>query len=216
MAIRVFLADDHTVLREGLQMLIDQQSDMQVIGMAGDGHTAMTQLMTIDPDIVIMDLSMPGTSGVDVIRQLCKTKPDTRIVTLTRHGEPAYVRQSLQAGARAYVLKQAPSHKLLGAIRSVAAGDVYLDTTLTKHVADVFVKAHHQGADIEAADLSEREAEVIRLITRGYGNQEIAAQLGISVKTVETYKARAMDKLGIYNRAALVRYAVQQGWFEQL
>jgi DNA-binding NarL/FixJ family response regulator len=213
--IRVFLTDDHTVLRDGLALLIDQQTDMEVVGTAGDGASALAQIDAIQPDIVVMDVSMPDISGIEATKQICLRWPQIQVVALTRHTEPGYMRQLLLAGARAYVLKQASTDELIGAIRAVVGGGVYLDPTLTRHVADAFLQSQRSRTALAANELSEREADVVRLVAQGFGNKEVATQLGISVKTVDTYKARAMEKLGLYSRAALVRYALQQGWLDQ-
>jgi len=212
--LRIFLADDHAMIREGLALLIDAQPDMEVVGQAGDGHTVLEHVPDCRPDIVIMDLSMPGLSGVQVTMQLRQASPDVRVVALTRHSEPGYIRQMLHAGAQAYVLKQAAGAELLDAIRAVASGRTYLDTTLTGRAVHHFVQAHITGGETQELDLSEREANVVRLTAHGYSNKEIATQLGVSVKTVDTYKMRAMEKLGLHSRAALVRYALQRGWLD--
>lgn len=211
----VFLVDDHEMLRAGVQILIDQESDMQVVGGASDAQTALEQIEQVQPAIIVMDVSMPGISGIEATGQVRSRWPHIQVVALTRHAEPGFVRQILQAGARGYVLKQAPSHELITAIRTVAANRMFLDSTLTKHAAELFVQMNNPSKGFAASELSEREAEVVRLIAQGYGNKEAAVQLGISVKTVDTYKARAMEKLGLYSRAELVRYALHQGWFDQ-
>lgn len=212
--LRVFLADDHVVLREGLAALINDQMDMEVIGQAGDGRAVLQHTLDCQPHIVVMDVSMPGLSGAQAAAQVLQACPEIGIVVLTRHSEPGYVRQMLQAGVRGYVLKQAPAAELLSAIRSVAEGHTYLDTSLTDRVVQSFVRTQAPGETHEA-DLSVREADVVRLTALGYSNKEIATQLGISVKTVDTYKMRAMEKLGLHSRAALVRYAMQRGWLDQ-
>jgi DNA-binding NarL/FixJ family response regulator len=212
--LRIFLADDHTVLRDGLIMLIDAQPDMQVVGHAGDSRGLAQQTHNCQADIVVMDVSMPG-GGAQATAQLRLACPQIQVVALTRHGEPGYVRQLLQAGARAYVLKQAPAEELLKAIRAVAAGGTYLDATLTDRAVQRFVHTEAQSSAPHETDLSERETDVVRLTAYGYSNKEIASQLGISTKTADTYKARAMEKLGLHSRAALVRYALQRGWLDQ-
>jgi DNA-binding NarL/FixJ family response regulator len=200
------------VLREGLALLISAQMDMEVVGQAGDGRTVLQYALECQPDVVVMDVSMPGLNGTQVTVQLRQACPEVQIVALTRHGEPGYVRQMLHAGAQGYILKQSASAELLNAIRAVASGNTYLDETLAGRVVQNFVRA--QGSEPPELDLSEREADVVRLIAHGYSNKEIATQLGLSVKTVDTYKMRAMEKLGLHSRAALVRYALQRGWLE--
>jgi DNA-binding NarL/FixJ family response regulator len=213
--LRIFLADDHTVLREGLALLIDGQPDMEVVGQAADGRSVLQQTLDCEPDVVVMDLSMPGPSGAQVAAHLHETCPQVQILALTRHSEPGYVRQMLQAGASGYVLKQARSEDIIGAIRTVAAGGTFLDATLAGRLVHNFVRGQGSSAEPSDSDLSEREAEVVRLVALGYSNKEIAVQLGISVKTIDTYKTRAMEKLGLHSRAALVRYALQRGWLSQ-
>jgi DNA-binding NarL/FixJ family response regulator len=213
--LRIFLADDHAVLREGLALLVAAQPDMEVVGQAGDGRTVLQQTLDCQPDIVVMDVSMPGVNGAQITAQLRQACPSVEVVALTRHGEPGYVRQMLQAGAHGYVLKQAAGQELIGAIRAVAAGGTYLDSTLVGRVIHKFVRGQAQSGEMPDLDLSEREADVVRLTAFGYSNKEIAGQLGIAVKTVDTYKTRAMEKLGLHSRAALVRYALRRGWLDQ-
>jgi DNA-binding NarL/FixJ family response regulator len=207
---RIFLADDHLVLREVLALLINRQPDMEVVGEASDGRDIVQQVLTCEPNLVIMDISLPGQSGIETTRQLRQRYPDVQVIALTRHSELGYVQQLLQAGARGYVLKRASSEDLLSAIRAVAAGGTYLDSELSHQPTSAHL-GQNGGVRVE---LSEREIDVVRLTAHGYSNKEIAAQLDISVKTVDTYKSRAMDKLGLYNRADLVRYALKLGWFD--
>lgn len=213
--IRVLLADDHAMLREGITVLIDAQQDMQVIAHAADGASALEQIEVWQPDVVVIDLSMPGMSGLAAIETARRTQPHTHLLVLTRHTEPAYVRRVLHANVGGYVLKQSGAAALLQAIRSIATGAIYLDPALAPQLAERFATGT-QADDTARAPLSERENNVVRLLAHGHSNKEIATQLGVSVKTIDTYKVRAMDKLGIYGRAALVRYALQQGWFDTL
>lgn len=213
--LRVFLADDHVVLREGLKALIDAQTDMQVVGQAGDGRELLQQALDCQAEVIVLDLSMPGVNGTQAAAQIHEASPNLRVVALTRHAEPAYVRQMLQAGARGYVLKRAPAEELIEAIRAVAAGGTYLDKTLAGRIVNSYVQGQTTGSERIEQDLSDREADVVRLTAYGYSNKEIAAQLDVSVKTVDTYKMRAMGKLGLHSRAALVRYALQRGWLDQ-
>lgn len=210
--LRVVLVDDHAVLQEGLAILINTQSDMEVVACAEDGRTALLCVQEYHPDVVVVDISMPGVNGVQATTQIRQLYPEVHVVVLTRHSEPCYIRQLLQSGARGYVLKQAVAKELITAIRAVASGETYLDTMLAHRVARQFVAAGTNPG--QRLDLSDRETSVVRLIAYGYSNKEIASQLGISVKTVDTYKLRAMEKLGLHSRAALVRYALQRGWFD--
>ena len=213
---RIVLADDHVVLRDGLAALINMQGDMEVVGHANDGLQVMQEVANRQPDVVVLDVSMPVMNGVQATAQMQQLVPPPQIVALTRHSEAAYVRQLLQAGARGYVLKQSAAEQLIAAIRAVANGNTYLDTSLTDRAINHFVNTHTRAVDATSAELSDREADVAKLTAYGYSNKEIATQLGISVKTVDTYKARAMEKLGLHSRSAIVRYALQRGWLDEM
>jgi len=208
-AIRVLLADDHEVVRHGLKLLIDGQPGMQVVGEAGTGRAAVEQTRRLQPTVVVLDISMPDLNGLEAAREISAAAPGLGIVTLSRYSDQAYVQALLSAGARAYVLKQSASAELIAAIRAVADGRRYLDVALTDRVADAFL-ARHTAA--EQPRITDREAEVLRLIAIGYSNKEIAQQLDLSVKTVEVHKANCKRKLGLRGRVEIVRYAVQQGW----
>jgi two-component system, NarL family, response regulator NreC len=210
--LRIFLADDHMVVREGLKALINAQPDMIVIGEAGDGQTAWQQARDCHPDVVIMDISMPELNGVQATEMLKRASPTIKILTLSVHEDTSYLRQLLAAGAAGYILKHAAADDLIQAIRMVAAGGVYLDPALAGHVVARYVRVPAVASALLGTDLSERETEVVQRIAQGYSNKEIGTQLNLSVKTVETYRARAMDKLGLESRAALVRYALERGW----
>ena len=208
--LRILLADDHAVVREGLKALISSQSDMEVVGEAADGAEAVTLAHVHMPDVVVLDVSMPGLSGSEATTRICRELPAIRVLALSVHDEAGYVRQLLQAGASGYMLKRLAADALIAAVRSVAAGGVYLDPLVAGVVvAEVVNKTSLVG---ERPVLSEREGDVLRMIARGYSNKEIAIDLGISVKTVETYKARAMEKLTLDSRVAIVRFAAEQGW----
>ncbi len=210
--LQIFLADDHVVVREGLKTLINAQPDMIVIGEAGDGQTAWQAARDCHPDVVIMDITMPELNGVQATVQLKRTRPAIKVLALSVHEDTSYLRQLLAAGAAGYILKHAAADDLIQAIRIVAAGGVYLDPALAGHVVARYVRVPAAASALLGTDLSERETEVVQGIARGYSNKEIAAQLTLSVKTVETYRARAMDKLGVESRSALVRYALSRGW----
>jgi DNA-binding NarL/FixJ family response regulator len=212
--VRILLVDDHAVVREGLKRLIADQPDIEVVGEASDGHEAIEHVKTLRPDVVMMDVSMPHMSGVEATRELKGICPDTRILALTVHEDDAYVRAFLKAGAAGYLLKRAPTEELVRAIRAVASGGVYVDPRVTSRLVHTLSHAERPGA-AATMDLSERESEVLRLIARGYANKEIAAQLNLSVKTVETYKARSMEKLGLRSRVDIVRVAVERGWLQK-
>jgi DNA-binding NarL/FixJ family response regulator len=210
--LQIFLADDHMVVREGLKTLINGQPDMLVIGEAGDGETAWQQARECQPDVVIMDVTMPGLNGVLATIRLKRACPHIKVLALSVHDDTSYLRQLLTAGAAGYVLKHAAADDLIQAIRIVAAGGIYLDPALAGHVVARYVQVPGVASALLGTDLSERETEVVQRIAHGYSNKEIAAQLNLSVKTVETYRARAMEKLGIDSRAELVRYALEHGW----
>jgi DNA-binding NarL/FixJ family response regulator len=209
--IRVLLADDHAVVREGLKALLTSQPDIEVVGEAADGPSAVSLTAELDPDVVVVDVSMPGLSGAQVTERLLAARPDRKVLVLTVHEDKGYLRQLLEAGAAGYVLKRAAASELVQAIRTVAGGGTYLDPSLAGSVVDDFVRPAPER-ETPAVELSEREAEVVRLIALGYSNKEIAAQLKLSVKTVETYKTRSMEKLHIRSRVDIVRYAAKRGW----
>ncbi len=208
---RIFLADDHAVVREGLKALINAQPGMTVVGEAGDGLSACEQVAVLRPDVVVMDVSMPGLTGSQATARLKQECPAVRVLALTVHEDKGYIRQLLAAGAAGYVLKRAAPEELIHAIRVVAAGKVYLDPDMAGKVVGGFVRQPAAGST-SGGELSERETEVAQQTAAGYSNKEIAAHMVLSIKTVETYRARAMEKLGLQSRSDLVRYAVQQGW----
>ena len=214
--LRVFLVDDHAVVREGLKALVNAQPDMEVTGEAGDGQTACAQVLQHLPDVVVLDVSMPDMSGANAAERLRQQCPQVKVVALTVHEDKGYLRQLLEAGAVGYVLKRAAVEELVRAIRTVAGGGVYLDPSLAGKVVGGFVrKPVGKGSPSDGA-LSDREAEVVRLVAAGHTNKEIAGRLDLSVKTVETYKARSQEKLGLHSRADLVRYALQHGWLQNV
>jgi DNA-binding NarL/FixJ family response regulator len=208
--LRVLLADDHVTVRHGLKLLIEEQPDMVVVAEVSDGDTAVQRTLAMKPDVVVMDISMPGMNGLVATRLLKQQHSTTGIVTLTRHADDAYLEELLRAGAAGYVLKQSAPTELLQAIRAVAAGGQYIDSSLTGRVTASFLV--RDGRKPSGGQPSEREIEVLRLIAAGYSNKEIAARLSLSVKTVEAHKANAMRKLGLTGRIDIVKYAVLQGW----
>ena len=210
--LRILLADDHVTVRQGLKMLIDSQDDMTVVSEASDGTAAVEQARTLRPDVVVMDISMPGMNGLVATRTLKQIQPDSVIVILTRHGDDAYLQELLRAGADGYVLKQSAASELLQAIRATAVRGQYLDSALTARVTAGFLAKGGRKAQATGVSVSERESEVLRLIAAGYSNKEIAAQLELSVKTVEVHKANAARKLGLKGRIDIVKYALLQGW----
>jgi two-component system response regulator NreC len=211
--LRILLADDHVTVRHGLKLMIDGEPDMKVVAEASDGEAAVRQALELKPHVVVMDISMPGMNGLAATRALKKAQPDAVIVTLTRHADDAYLQELLRAGVSGYVLKRSAPTELLQAIRAVAAGGQYLDSTLTARVTAGFSQ-QAGGTTRPAAKLTDREAEVLRLIASGYGNKEIAARLELSAKTVEAHKANAMRKLDLTGRIDIVKYAILQGWLD--
>jgi DNA-binding NarL/FixJ family response regulator len=212
--LRVLLAEDHEMVREGIKLLINRQLDMETIGEAGNGRAAVALAQELKPDVIVMDISMPEMNGLKATGQLKKLCPEIKVLTLTRHADDAYLRKLLKAGASGYLLKKSASGELVRAIRTVVAGDIYLDPAVTgRVVSDAIGRRAASGAPSER-DLSGREEEVLRLTAWGYANKEIAARLDISVRTIEVYKTRAMEKLGMKNRIDIVRYALLQGWLQ--
>lgn len=210
--LRIYLADDHPVVREGLKALIVSQAGMTVVGEASDGLSACEQITKLRPDVVVMDVSMPGLTGSQATERLRKECPAVKVLALTVHEDKGYIRQLLAAGASGYVLKRVAAEELIHAIRVVAAGGVYLDPTMAGQVVGGFVRRDSTDAGASSGELSDREEEVARLTAAGHSNKEIATRIDLSIKTVETYKARALEKLGLRSRAELVQYAVQRGW----
>jgi DNA-binding NarL/FixJ family response regulator len=213
--LRIFLADDHAVVREGVKSLINAQPDMEVIGEAADGRTAWEKAKDCQPDIVIMDLSMPQLNGAQATERLKQACPRVKVLALSVHEEKSYVHQLFQAGASGYVLKLATAAELIHAIRIVATGGVYLDPAVARKIVANYMHKPSLGEALQRSQLSERETEVLCLIAKGYTNKEIAARLDLSVKTVETYKTRLLKKLDLRSRADIVRYALRQGWLQE-
>jgi DNA-binding NarL/FixJ family response regulator len=209
--VRVLLAEDHAVVRAGLRSLINSESDMDVVGEASDGRSAYRLVRELEPDIVVMDVTMPGSSGAQATEQIKQDCPEVKVLALTMHQDSGYVRKMLEVGASGYMVKRAAAEELIQAIRVIMSGGIYLDPTLAGKVVGSYVRRPKTVAQAAGASLSERESEVLRLIARGYSNKEISNKLDISVKTVETYKARLMEKLELYSRADLVRYALAEG-----
>ncbi len=214
-ALRILLADDHVTVRHGLKLLIDSQQDMKVVLEVSDGEAAVRGALELKPDVIVMDISMPGMNGLDATKKLKQQQPDAAIITLTRHSDDAYLQELLRAGVLGYVLKQSAPVELLQAIRTAAAGEPYLDSTLAKRVTSGFFSKEGR-TNTAGAVLSNREAEVLRRIAAGYSNKEIAARLSLSVKTIEAHKANAMSKLGLNGRIDIVKYAILKGWLHNV
>ena len=210
---RVLLVDDHAVVRGGLRLLIDSQSDMEVVGEADNGQRGLELIRELKPDVAVVDINMPVLTGIDLVKELQKDECSTQLLILTAHEERAYITQLLRAGAVRFLLKRSAVDQLIQAIRAAATGGQYLDSNVLQALSADGEEASGNPAP-DVAVLSQREREVLELIARWYSNKEIAARLDLSIKTVETYKARSMDKLGLQGRASLVRFAMEQGWLE--
>lgn len=194
-------------------MLLDSQSDMVVIGESASGEEAIEKVRTLHPDVVLMDISMPGISGIEAVSRLRVINPGIRVLMLTMHDDEEYLQKALREGAVGYVLKKAADTELLEAIRTVARGDVFLHPSMVKNlVQSMYHPEKKEECRKQTANLSEREKEVIRLVALGHTNQEISDMLSVSIKTVETHKARIMEKIGCGRRSELVRYALDQGY----
>lgn len=210
----ILLAEDHQTVREGIKLLVNSQSDMEVVGEAGDGETALKMALDLRPDLVLMDISMPTINGLKATKRLRSRQPDIKILVLTRHSDDGYLQQLIAAGANGYCLKQSAPTELIDAIRTVAVGNSYLDPSLTRKVFSGYVSRAESQRGEAKGELTARESEVLRLIALGYSNKEIAGRLGLSVKTVEAHKSNAMRKLGIASRIDIVRYAILQNWMQ--
>ena len=212
MSVRVLIVDDHAVFRAGLRMLIDAEADMEAVGEAGNARDAVFQARALKPDVVLMDVVMPDQSGLDVVPTLLHERPETKVLVLSMQDDPQYVRQAFANGASGYILKEAADTEVVAAIREVAGGNNYVHPTVgARLIAAETAEARRADAD----PLSDREHEVLRLLALGHTNQEISAQLFISVRTAETHRAHIMQKLRLTSRAELVRYALDQGVLEQ-
>ena len=213
--LRVFLADDHMVVREGLKSLVNAQPDMHVVGEAAAGGEAWRAACELAPDVVVMDVSMPDMSGAEATERLKSECPQVRVLALTVYEDKGYVRQMLDAGASGYILKRAAADELVRAIRTVAAGGSYVDPTLAGSLVSSYFNQDRTEGRAPAGDLSERESQVLRLIAWGYSNKEIGWKLGISAKTVDTYKLRLMEKLDLRSRTDIVRHALRHGLLQE-
>lgn len=211
--IRIMIVDDHSMIRSGLRMLLSSKEDIEVVAEASEGDEGVRAAMEHRPDVVLMDLSMPhGKDGLTAASELREQLPETAVLFLTMHDDDEYLFRAINAGAGGYVLKSAPHEELLTAIRTVARGDAYLYPTATKRLMNEFMGRMTRGESKDVFDtLSEREREVLELTAKGYGNKEIAEQLIISVKTVETHKSNVMEKLGLKSRPELIKYAMKKG-----
>ena len=208
--IRVLLADDHTILRDGICALVDGQADMEVVGEAEDGQSAVKMVARLLPDVVVMDIAMPLLNGLEATRQIQRDYSQVKVLILTMHENEEYIRQVLAAGALGYVLKDAAARDLLGAIRAVYQGEAVLSPAITRLVIEDYLR----WGEIQPADttngLTSREREVLQLIAEGYTNKEIAEILNLSVKTIQSHRTNLMNKLDLHDRGELIKYAIQK------
>ena len=212
MSIKTVVVDDHAVVRSGLRLLLEAEDDIDVVAEAGDARNAVFEVRAHKPDVILLDVVMPGRSGIEVIPDLLKESPETKILVLSMQDDAAYVREAFAAGASGYVLKEAADAEVVAAVRDVADGQRYVHPALG---ARLVAAEAEERARAEQDPLSEREHEILRLLALGHTNQEIASQLYLSVRTVETHRAHIMQKLRISTRAELVRYAIEQGMLEE-
>src|SRR5438876_4386561 len=203
--IKIVLVDDHAVVRSGLRLLLDGQEEIEVVGEAGNAKDAIFRARALKPDVILLDVVMPGASGIEVLPSLLKEAPDTKVLVLSMQDDPSYVREAFAAGAAGYVLKEAADEEVVAAVREIADGGRYVHPTLGARLVAAEAEAR---AAAEADPLSEREREVLRMLALGHTNQEIAKLLYISVRTAETHRAHIMQKLGLSTRAEVVRYAL--------
>lgn len=212
---RIVLADDHPIVLNGLRNLVMAEGDLELVGEASNGAAALSLIRETMPDVAVIDISMPGLNGILLARRLVKDIPSVGILVLTLHEDRAFIRQAFDAGARGYVLKRSAAECLIQAIRAVVVGGLYVDPAIASRM--FAVTPHRPGAKNTdgALDLTAREADVLKLTALGFTNKEIARQLDVGVKSVETYKYRGTEKLGLKTRAEIVRYAAGQGWLTE-
>src|SRR5512135_1222331 len=210
--IRIIVADDHTIVREGVRLLLDAQADMEVVGEAADGQQALTQVRKLKPDVALIDISMPVLNGLEATRAIKSEYAQVHVIVLTMYESDEYFFQVLDAGASGYVLKKAASADLAAAIRSVHAGDVFLYPSVARRLVSDYLSRVKSGEEQTSYDgLTPREREVLKLIAEGYTNQVIAEKLVISPSTVQTHRTRIMQRLNLHSRAELIQYAVRKG-----
>lgn len=210
MRIKVLLADDHTILRDGIRSLIEDEPDMEVIGEAEDGITVVKLAETLQPDVILMDIAMPLLNGLEATRQIRKNNPRAKILILTMHENEEYIRQVLAAGAMGYILKDAAARELLGAIRAVNKGEVVLSPAITRLIVTDYLRWGDLTAQDTSDGLTDRERQILQLIAEGYTNKQISEILTISVKTVQAHRLNLMKKLDLHDRGELIKYAIQK------
>jgi DNA-binding NarL/FixJ family response regulator len=206
-AIRILIADDHRMVREGLRTLLETTADLQVVGEADHGEAAIDQALALGPDIAVLDISLPGVDGIEAARRIGRARPDIRTVMLTMYDDAGNVDRALRAGARGYILKDAGVSTLIDALRAVHAGHVWLSPQVSHHVVQAYLTADEVPAD----PLTDREREIVRLLAEGYDSRAVGDMLGLRMKTVQNHRTRIMEKLGVQTTQALVRYAFRTG-----
>lgn len=209
MTIRILLVDDHAVMRDGLRALLEAEPDLRVVGNAGDGREGVKQALALRPEVAILDVAMPGLNGVEAARQIVEACPETRVIMLSMYSAAEYVFRALQAGARGYLLKDSAGQSVVEAVRAVHAGRRYLCPSISETVIDDYVRQHTPQDPLGL--LTQREREILQLLVEGKSSAEMGALLSLSSKTVETYRSRIMEKLGIDNLPGLVKFALQHG-----
>jgi DNA-binding NarL/FixJ family response regulator len=211
MTLRLLLVEDHLTVREGVRALLEEEDDFEVVGQAGDGNEVLALMDRLRPDVVVLDLMLPGLGGLEVLRELTRRWPEAHVVILSMHGNEAYVLEALRSGAGAYILKQSEAGELVRAIREVAAGRRYLGAPLSERAVEAYARRAEDTAPDPYATLTTREREVLKLVAEGHTSPEIAELLFISPRTVESHRAALMRKLGLRTQVDLIRYAFRQG-----
>jgi len=214
MSIRIMITDDHQVVREGFRSILEAEGDLEVVGETGDGRSAVALAAKVKPDVVVMDVSMPGLNGIEATRQIVAERPSTRVIGLSMHARQQYVSEMLRAGASGYLLKDSPSQELLTAIRTVAAGRTFLSPAVAGSLVESFVVRPSAEPSRAFALLSDREREVLQLIAEGMKVREIADLLHLSANTIHTHRRHIMEKLGIQSVAQLTKFAIREGLTE--
>ena len=210
--IRILLADDHAVIRRGLRLVLEEQQDFQVVGEAGDGREAISLAESLDPDVVVLDVSMPGMNGIEAARQISSRQPRTALVVLSMHSDEAYVLRALKSGVRGYLLKESPESDFIQAIHCVNEGKAFFSPAVSRTLAEDYVRQSQQRDVEDSYDLlTVREREILQLIAEGRSNKEVAASLNLSVYTVETHRSNVMTKLNLHSIPELILYAVRKG-----
>ena len=213
--VKILVVDDHAIVREGVRMILAKENDLEVVGEAGDGQQALDLTVLLRPDVIIMDISMPGMGGIEATQTVRAKHPEVQVLALTMHEDESYVFQLLRAGAAGYVLKRAAAQDLVQAVRAAAKGEAFLYPSVARKVVEDYLRRVETGEERERYDgLTPREKEILTLIAQGLSNQQIAEKLFISIKTVQTHRAHILEKLGLHDRTELVRYAIRKGLIE--